>query len=261
MAVKATTLSSKSSWRERALPPSRDTERIPGRFRVARLGIVDYAEAWELQGRLTRARREERIPDMLLLLEHPPTYTLGRAGKHENILLGPSQLKRRKIAVYDVDRGGDVTYHGPGQLVGYPILKLPKDRFTFVRFIRELERALLLAVRDLGVAGELMDGYSGVWVGEEKVCAIGVKVDAYGITSHGFALNVKTDLSYFDHIIPCGIKDKDVTSLQRLLGRHVSMRRVEQAVIARIAETFGLDPYSRGIGPRRLERVLAHDPV
>ena len=198
---------------------------------------------------------------MLLLLDHPPTYTFGRAGKEEHLLLTPRQLKRRKVAAYHVDRGGDITYHGPEQLVGYPILKLPKDRFTFVRYIRDLEAAILVAVRDLGVPGELKAGLSGVWVGEEKVCAIGVKVDASGVTSHGFALNVNTDLSYFDHIIPCGIQDKDVTSLERLLGRHVSMRRVEKAVTAGIAETFSFDPSPRGIGHKRLERALAHDPA
>jgi lipoyl(octanoyl) transferase len=193
----------------------------------------------------------------LLLLEHPHTYTLGRSGKREHILLSPVELEERGIAVYDVDRGGDVTYHGPEQLVGYPILRLPKDRYTFVRYIRDLERALLDAVSDLGVPGELKEGYSGVWVGEEKVCAIGVKVDAYGVTSHGFALNVNTDLSYFGHIIPCGIQDKGVTSLQCLLRRRVSTRRVENAVVQRIAKTFGLQPGFRAIGLQRLRAQVA----
>lgn len=245
----------KPSWREREVPPTPDPSPSRGegsRLQVARLGEMDYLEAWDLQRRLTMARRENRIPDTLLLLEHPHTYTLGRSGKKEHILLSAQELEERRIAVYDVDRGGDVTYHGPDQLVGYPILSLPRDRFTFVRYIRDLERALLEAVRQLGVPGELKDGYSGVWVGEEKVCAIGVKVDAYGVTSHGFALNVNSDLAYFGHIIPCGIQDKGVTSLQRLLGRHVPMRRVENVVVERIAETFGLQPAGRAIGLRRL---------
>jgi len=166
----------------------------------------------------------------------------------ENVLLTPRQLKRRGIALYQVDRGGDVTYHGPGQLVGYPILKLPAGRLDFVRHIRNVERALLHAVSDLGVPAQLQDQYSGVWVGNEKVCAIGVKVDAHGVTSHGFALNVNTDLSYFEHIIPCGLTGKGVTSLNRLLGRHVSVRRVETAVVARLSEVLSLVPSASGRG-------------
>jgi lipoate-protein ligase B len=218
---------------------------------VARLGTVDYLEAWELQRRLAEARRENGIPDTLLLLEHPHTYTLGRRGNRENILLTPEELSARGIAVYEVDRGGDVTYHGPDQLVGYPILKL-EPGFTYVGYIRALEGALLQAVRDLGVPAELKEGFSGVWVGEEKICAIGVKVDAYGVTSHGFALNVNTDLSYFGHIIPCGLTDKGVTSLQRVLGRRVSPRRVQRAIISNLAKGFGAVPARRAIPPARI---------
>jgi lipoyl(octanoyl) transferase len=220
-------------------------------LQVARLGTIDYLEAWELQRRTAEARRDDRIPDTLLLLEHPHTYTLGRRGNRENILLTSKELEERGIAVYEVDRGGDVTYHGPDQLVGYPILKLHPG-YTYVGYIRALERALLEAVRDLGVAAELKESYSGVWVGDEKVCAIGVKVDAHGVSSHGFALNVNSDLSYFGHIIPCGITDKGVTSLQQVLGRRVSPRRVEGAVVDRLSQTFGLMPAGRSIGPRTL---------
>lgn len=157
--------------------------------------------------------------------------------------------------MYEVDRGGDVTYHGPDQLVGYPILKLSSG-FTYVGYIRALERALLDAVRDLNVDADLKEGYSGVWVGEEKIGAIGVKVDAYGVTSHGFALNVNTDLSYFGHIIPCGITDKGVTSLQRVLGRRVSQRRVERAVIKRLATAFGGEVADRVLTPNRLTGLV-----
>jgi lipoyl(octanoyl) transferase len=225
-------------------------------LQVARLGTIDYLEAWDLQRRLAEARGDDRIGDTLLLLEHPHTYTLGRRGNRENILLTPRQLSRRGITVYEVDRGGDVTYHGPEQLVGYPILKLAPG-YTYVGYIRDLERALLEAVRDLGVPAMLNEGYSGVWIGEEKVCALGVKVDAHGITSHGFALNVNTDLSYFDHIIPCGIADKGVTSLQRVLGRRVSPQRVEQLVVAHLCALFGYVPGTRAIGRRRLEKQLS----
>lgn len=221
---------------------------------IARLGTVPYDAAWDLQKRLTQARWHDVIPDTLLLLQHPHTYTLGRRGKMENILLDQAELDRRGIAVYQVDRGGDVTYHGPEQLVAYPILKLPPDRLDYVRYIRDVERALLAAVHDLGVPAHLQEGYSGVWVGDEKVCAIGVKIDAHGITSHGVALNVNTDLSYFGHIIPCGITDKGVTSLQRLRHRRVGMPRVERAVIIRLAETFNLRPIPGG--RRTMERLL-----
>lgn len=225
-------------------------------MQVARLGTVDYLEAWDLQRRLAEARRDDAIPDTLLLLEHPHTYTLGRRGNRENILLSPDELSERGIAVYEVDRGGDVTYHGPGQMVGYPILKLAPG-FTYVGYIRDLERALLDAVRDLGVPAELKEGFSGVWLGDEKLCAIGVKVDAHGVTSHGFALNVNADLSYFGHIIPCGITDKGVTSLQQVLGRRVSQRRVERVVVARLARVFGGAAANRAVGTKRLMISLA----
>jgi lipoyl(octanoyl) transferase len=234
----------------------RQSDRATPRLQVVRLGTIDYLEAWELQKRLTEARRLERIADTLLLLEHPHTYTLGRRGNYENILLSKRQLAARKIKVYEVDRGGDVTYHGPDQLVGYPILKLPSE-YTYVRYIRELERALLLAVRDLGVNAELNEGFSGVWVGNEKVCAIGVKVDAYGVTSHGFALNVNTKLSFFGHIIPCGITDKGVTSLEGVLGRRVSPARVERAVVERVSDVFGLTPSQRSWSRTALIRRLS----
>jgi lipoyl(octanoyl) transferase len=215
------------------------------RLSVLRCGTVDYQEAWNLQRRIAEDRRHDLIPDTLILLEHPHTYTLGRSGKDENILISDDELGERDIAVYHVDRGGDVTYHGPGQIVGYPILKLPAERRSrpgYMRaYIRDVELALLLSIRDLGVAAELKEGYSGIWVGEEKVCAIGVKIDVAGVTSHGFALNVATDLSYFDHIIPCGITDKGVTSLERLLGRRITMPVVEEAVIRRLTECFGLE--------------------
>jgi lipoyl(octanoyl) transferase len=217
---------------------------------VCKLGLVDYLEAWNFQRLLAHARRCDQIPDVLLLLEHPHTYTLGRRGKPEHILLSPTQLKRREIKVYEVDRGGDVTYHGPEQLVGYPILKLPPDRLDYVRYIRDVERAMLLAVGDLGFPGQLKDGLSGVWLGDAKVGAIGVKIDAFGVTTHGIALNVNSDLTFFEHIIPCGIRDKGVTSLQLERGRRVSMDRAMNAVANRIAEAFELEP--RGISKQRL---------
>lgn len=251
------------------LPPQGG--RLPpqgGQLLVCRLGVVDYQAAWDVQRVLAEARRHDCIPDVLLLLQHPHTYTLGRRGKPKNVLLSAAELQRRQIALYHVDRGGDVTYHGPEQLVGYPIFKLPPERLDYVRYIRDVERAMLLAVRDcLGTGGdhgaELKEGYSGVWIGNDKVCAIGVKVDAYGVTTHGLALNVNTDLSYFAHIIPCGLTDKGVTSLQGLLQRRVSMRRVQSAVVRRMAETFDLTVQRQGRRRVRgmIEETLSSAPA
>lgn len=204
---------------------------------------------------MAEGRRLNRVGDTLLLLEHPHTYTLGRRGNPENILLPPEELQRRGIAVHRVDRGGDVTYHGPGQLVGYPILRLPPDRLDYVGYIRLLEEALLRTVRRLGVTARLIDGYSGVWVGDDKVCAVGVKVDSHGITSHGFALNVNVDRSYFEHIIPCGIPDKGVTSLDILLGRRVSKGLVQRISVEELAATFGLPLAPRAMSRARLQRL------
>jgi len=214
----------------------------PSRLLIVRLGTIGYQDAWDLQRELTHARGQDRIPDVLLLLQHPHTYTLGRRGREENILLSQDELRSRGIALYRVDRGGDVTYHGPGQLVGYPIMKLPGRRLDYVRYVRDLEAALLATVQDLSVEAQVQEGFSGVWVGNEKVCAIGVKVDAIGVTSHGFALNVNTDLSLFQHMIPCGLVGKGVTSLNVLLRRQVSVARVERIVIAHFAEKFGCFP-------------------
>lgn len=223
---------------------------------MCRLGAIDYQAAWDLQRQLAVARRHDRIPNVLLLLEHPATYTLGRGGKREHILISESELRDRGIALYEVDRGGDVTYHGPGQLVGYPIFKLPPGRPDYVRYIRGVEAAMLEAVLELGVPATLQRGYSGVWVGDEKVCAIGVKVDASGVTTHGFALNVNADLSFFEHIIPCGLTGKGVTSLERLLGRHVSPSRVMSVVVDAVARTFEFAPQS--VGRNRLLSSLRH---
>lgn len=222
---------------------------------VVRPGVVEYLEAWTLQDRVAALRRQNVLPDTLLLLEHPHTFTLGRRGHEENILLTAAELARAGIAVHHVDRGGDVTYHGPGQLVGYPILKLADGRGGVVRYLRELEAALLMAIRDLGVMAERVEGFSGVWVGDEKICAIGVKVDAGGITRHGFALNVDPDLAYFDHIIPCGLVGMGVTSLQAQLGRVPARRQVEEAIVRRLGERFGLAP--RPVRAGRFSAALA----
>lgn len=201
------------------------------------LGLVDYQEAWALQKELAQARREGRIGDALLLLEHPHTYTLGRGAREEHLLLTQEELARLGAQVYWVDRGGDITYHGPGQLVGYPILDLRGLFLDAHRYLRTLEEVLIQALADFGIAAQRHPGYTGVWVGEEKIAAIGVKI-AHWTTSHGFALNVNTDLDYFSYIVPCGIPDRGVTSMARLLGSPVNLDAVAQRVAHRFGKQF-----------------------
>ncbi len=199
------------------------------------LGTVPYQEAWELQGRLVAARRRGLIGDLLLLLEHPPVYTLGRGGRAEHLLAPVEWLRRQGADVFEVDRGGDITFHGPGQLVGYPILDLTAWGRDLHRYLRNLEETLIRALAAFGVAAGRKAGYTGVWVDDRKIAAIGVKLNSGWITSHGFALNVSTDLSWFDHIVPCGIRDYGVTSLAAELGRPVT----RAAVVGPVVEAFG----------------------
>jgi len=204
---------------------------------VRRLGLIPYREAWELQRRLAEQRRAGEVPDTLLLLQHPHTYTIGRSGSRDHVFLSDVQLAARGITCLEVDRGGDVTYHGPGQLVGYPIVDLGLKPDVGA-YLRGLEACLIAALADFGIAAARLPGFTGVWIeGQRKIAAIGVKV-ASGITTHGFALNVSTDLSLFAHILPCGIRDKGVTSMASELGRAPDMTAVEDAVAARFPERF-----------------------
>jgi lipoyl(octanoyl) transferase len=205
---------------------------------VRRLGLLPYGEAWALQNRLAAARRAGIIPDTLLLLEHPHTYTIGRSGTREHVFLDEQEMAARGITCIDVDRGGDVTYHGPGQLVGYPILDLGPSPDVGL-YLRNLEACLIDVVGDFGITAGRLPGYTGVWIGDRKIAAIGIKV-SQGVTTHGFALNVSTDLSLFTHILACGIPDKGVTSMAAELGSAPSMKDVEDAVIARFSERFVL---------------------
>lgn len=203
---------------------------------VRRLGLVAYEEAWALQNRLADARRAGLAPDTLILLEHPHTYTIGRSGTRDHVYLSDSELSRRGIACLPVDRGGDVTYHGPGQLVGYPIIDLGQ-RPDVGLYLRNLEGCLIDVLADFEIAAGRLSGFTGVWIGDRKIAAIGVKV-SQGITTHGFALNVSTDLSLFSHILPCGIPDKGVTSMAAELGRAPTTAEVEDAVVAHFSERF-----------------------
>ena len=222
-----------------------------GILTVERLGTVPYRPTWELQDELAEQRRTRRIGDRLLLLEHFPVYTIGRGGDEANLLAGPERLRDLGAEFVRIDRGGDVTFHGPGQLVAYPIVEL-RDPLDLRRYVRSLEAAIIATAATFGVTAGRVDGLTGVWVDEQrKLAAIGVRVKR-GVTTHGLALNVNTKLAWFDEMIPCGIRDKDVTSLARELGHSVPMEAVEQALAAGLARAFGLrlaDGASGILGP------------
>ena len=245
---------------------------------VEDLGLIEYETAWKLQDEYAREIAEGKRPPTLLLLEHPHVYTFGRRGKQENLLWGESQLKEKGIAIHWVDRGGDVTYHGPGQLVGYPLIPLvplssrsipegdKQERgrgegesripdANYIGYIRKLEQTLIIALANLGVVAGQRPGLTGVWIQADvhsrclhckpearkkpaKIAAIGVKVDARGVTRHGFALNVNPDMDYWDGIIACGLQDEPIVSLADLFAEPPSMERVKQEVIKAFGEVF-----------------------
>ena len=203
------------------------------------LGLVPYGEAWELQRRLHGDVAEGRRPDTLLLLEHPHVYTLGRRGREEDILIDGDALRSLGVETHHTDRGGEVTYHGPGQLVGYPILNLRRWGGGPLKYVRSLERVLIETLAEFGVHAESEGHPTGVWVGDRKIAAIGVKVSRR-VTTHGFALNICPDLSYFDHIVPCGMPDAGVTSLSVELGRTVAVNDVVPVLVERFGAVFGI---------------------
>jgi lipoyl(octanoyl) transferase len=217
---------------------------LPGRLRaepgsslrVLELGTVEYREAWALQQQLAADRQDDRTGDTVVLLEHPPVYTLGRRATMEHVLLDAEQRATAGIDVVEVDRGGDVTYHGPGQLVVYPVVRLAAQRHV-VDFVRMLEEVAIVALAQLDVSGERREGLTGVWVGREKIVAIGVRVGAGGVTSHGLALNVAPELSHFGGIVPCGLATEGVTSLAAL-GLTPDMTAARAAVRTALADVL-----------------------
>src|ERR1700692_2234893 len=241
---------------------------------VVDLGLMEYGAALELQRRVGAARKAGAIPDVLLLCEHPHVITLGRSGKISNLRAPDDLLKRMGVSFFETNRGGDITYHGPGQLVGYPILNLAEIRRDVAWYVRSLEEAMIRATAEFGIVSRRVSGRTGVWVDvpagsaaddgkevkkvreakdEEKLGAIGVHLSRW-VTSHGFAYNVSTDLRYFDLIVPCGIAGKRATSLEKLLGRRVGMREAAPPIAANLGEIFGLDP--RACGRDALEATL-----
>ncbi len=206
---------------------------------VRRLGRVPYADALAVQRELVAERQAGRVGDLLLLVEHPHVLTLGVRGDggRSHILASPETLSERSVDIFETGRGGDITYHGPGQLVGYPILDLKPDRRDVHRYVRDLEEVLIRVAADYGIEAGRVPGLTGVWVGQGKLAAIGVRI-ARWVTSHGFALNVTTDLDYFKLIVPCGVADRGVTSLAELLGRDVDRLDVEDRLIRHFADVF-----------------------
>ena len=211
---------------------------------IVHLGLVGYAEAYALQKRIVAARKTEAIGDVLLLCEHPHVITQGRNGKREHLLASEHVLRQKGMEYYETSRGGDITYHGPGQIVGYPILNLGAIRRDVVWYVRTLEEAMIQATAEFGIKVERVAGKTGIWmrVGntEEKLAAIGVHISRW-VTSHGFAYNVSTDLRNFDLIVPCGIADRKATSLEKLLGRHVGAEEVSPRIAKHLGELLGLE--------------------
>src|SRR5438093_8074316 len=204
---------------------------------VRRLGRLSYAGGRDLQAQLVTDRQAGRIVDVLLLLEHDPVFTLGRNAREQNLLVREALLRARGFDVFETGRGGDVTYHGPGQVVGYPIISLAPDRQDVHRYVRDLEEVMIRACRDFGVEAQRVAGLTGCWVGREKIGAIGVRISRW-VTSHGFAFNVANDLAPYSLIVPCGIADRGVTSLQQRLGRPVAVDEAEEALARHFAEVF-----------------------
>ncbi|NBO66025.1 MAG: lipoyl(octanoyl) transferase LipB [Acidobacteria bacterium] len=208
---------------------------------VRQPGLVPYGVAHELQRTLVEQRKRDDIPDTLLLLEHPPVITLGRAAERTNILADDETRHRLGVELHETGRGGDVTFHGPGQLVGYPIIKLSPDRCDIRRYVRDLQEVLIRTTAEYGLTATRHDDSNpniGVWVEGQKLAALGIRISRW-VTMHGFAFNVTTDLNYFQLIVPCGIRNHGVTSLQRLLGREVALGEVADRIIRHFGDVFG----------------------
>jgi lipoate-protein ligase B len=212
-------------------------------------GLVPYREAYELQNWLVSLRLRNLVPDCLILLEHPPVLTLGRRRGAENILVSKNILTKEKIEVISTDRGGNVTYHGPGQLVGYPILNLRDHCGNVSEYLRKIEKVIILTLKDFEVKAKRRSQYPGVWVGEKKIASIGVAIKRFRITYHGFAFNINPDTSFFKLIHPCGIKNLEVTSLAHLLGYPPEMAEIKQKIARSFARTFRVKMLGNGAHP------------
>ena len=220
------------------------------KFIYSDLGKIDYQLAWDLQRELFDKRYKNELPDILLLLEHNHTYTLGKTADKSNLIGSENYLKENNISVYDIDRGGDITYHGPGQIVGYPIISLENWKKDTHKYLRAIEEVIIRTCGDFGINASRNEKYTGVWVDEKKIAAIGIKVSRW-ITMHGFAFNVNTELKYFGGIIPCGIKDKAVTSLENELNQEINLGNIKNILVKHFKDVFNYSEFET----RTLEEI------
>ncbi|NOX37533.1 MAG: lipoyl(octanoyl) transferase LipB [Calditrichaeota bacterium] len=223
---------------------------------VIDLGRQPYRPVWDFQKQLQQLRMAHRIPDTLVLVEHDPVYTIGKNGTDLHVVASETFLKSRGIEIVHVDRGGDVTYHGPGQLVGYPIFDLHQHRQSVSWYMRQLEEVFIRLLREWGVEADRQQGYTGVWVGEDKIVALGVRISRW-VTLHGFAFNVNTDLSFYDGIIPCGLFHRGVTSLTQLLDRPVTLEEVKPQVVEQFRQVFSF----QNVAFRKPEQLPVEDAL
>ncbi len=205
---------------------------------VCDLGLIDYKEAWDLQLKFHEKRRLGKISDILFLCQHPNTYTLGKVAEKQNLLYNKSELEKNNISVFEIDRGGDITYHGPGQIVGYAIINLEEWKKDTHLYLRALEEVVIKTCEDYGISSGRNKDYTGVWIDNRKICAIGIKVSRW-VTMHGFAFNVNTNLDFFNGIIPCGIQGKEVTSLNKEVHQEVDILHTQSKLEANFLEVFG----------------------
>jgi lipoyl(octanoyl) transferase len=202
------------------------------------LGKADYKEVWDLQKKIHLYKQKNKLDDVIITVEHEPVYTLGKTGDRDHILITDEEMKHRGISYYEIDRGGDITYHGPGQLVVYPIFDLNNYYKDTHRFLRDLEEVVIQTLKEYKIDSHRIEEYTGVWVGEEKICAIGIKVSRW-ITMHGLALNVNNNLSYFNKIIPCGIFEKGVTSMKKETESEIDMNELISEIVGKLTGIFG----------------------
>ena len=229
---------------------------------VYALGLVDYHKGLLLQERLLSSRKSGAISDVLLLLQHPSVLTMGRSGVDKNIIVPKETLVKEGVSVFYTNRGGDITYHGPGQLVGYPILNLMENGLTVHQYVWNLEEVVIKTLADFGIGGQRVSEWRGVWVGEEKICALGVRVSGQ-VSMHGFALNVNTNLKYFTYIVPCGITGVSITSVSKLLGHEVEIEEIRRSLLRHFSQVFRftleygerLDKWLASLSPSGSEEV------
>lgn len=210
---------------------------MDGNGYIVDLGTVDYAKAWDLQHHLWSKRVEEKVPDLLLILEHPHVITLGRRGERSSLLISPDVLEAMKIPIFHTERGGDVTYHGPGQMIVYPILNLKEYGYRLIGYVGELEEVILSVLRDFGIEGRRDSSNRGVWAGGDKIASIGVAIKRW-VSLHGLALNYATDLKYFDLINPCGLKKVKITSMEKSLGKNIPRDQLVEKICFHFQQTF-----------------------